>query len=696
MQNVYVSIVGTQPMAVINPLSVLKKEGYKIDDVKLLTTLKTEETAQSLKQFIQNRMEIPEAGIQIIPISDTDKEQGGRPSAWNAFFTFLNGKDNVFFNTAGGMNFQIAGCIKMAEASHLYFLYPEYSGLHLIKYDNRTITQNAHTPTPPLQLKASDILGLHEIKYQSIVERKSRTHDLFKKLGLDSKMPPGCLKDVKIGQLEFDYIWAENNEVIFLTSLWSSGTKKPGHYLAKARDVINAALERSTFNDLFHRKILVFTDGKSQMERIGSTSKLEMVHIDEKLPESHMKIKLIFALKLDGANLSTGILHTRSTQLILNDSLPSSVLFLDLAKDILPSMIALFSHRPERVVFIYTPGDPAIKENIESIKKNRELLAAIKVKQVEFYPAGYLGLEILDIPKPDEKKIWINITPGLKSHVLFLVTLSNKMGGEIFSMDNKAGVLKNLMTQEASPLSGPDPSALLRLQGETFLNSYHAGKRICKQNHKQNKVWDGILSFIRLLNKQDESIIPLFLEQHSSDGTQRFKVADYKSNNGDATITLEGQEPINFDMNGGEWFESLVGYAMFQCGADDVRCRIRTEHCEEIQKKALKGGYKKPFKDDIDVAALFGSRYFIISCKATEEKNTKKYSKEAKAFANLFGRFAQPMLCFLKYNGEPVLPQNNDGVGVFGYRTFIDPEKMKKFLKETATGRQTTHTLIGK
>jgi len=480
--------------------------------------------------------------------------------------------------------------------------------------------------------------------------------------------------------------------VIFLTSLWSFGKKKPGYYLAKARDVINAALERSTFNDLFHRRILVFTDKKSQRQRIDSTSKLEMVHIDKKLPENRIKTKLISTLKLDGANLSTGIFYTRLT---LNDSLSSSVLFLDLAKDILPSMIALFSHRPERVVFIYTPGDPAIEKNIESIKKNRELLAAIKVKQVEFYPAGYLGLEILDIPKPDEKKIWINITPGLKSHVLFLVTLSNNMGGEIFSMDNKAGMLKNLMTQECSPLSGPDPSALLRLQGENFLNSYHAGKRICKKSHKQNKAWDGILSFIRLLNKQDESIIPLFLERHSSDDTQRFKGAGYKSNNGNATITLKGQKPIKFDMNGGEWFESLVGYAMLQCGADDVRCRIRTEHFKEIQKKALKGGYKKPFKDDIDVAALFGSRYFIISCKATEEKNTKKYSEEAKAFANLFGRFAQPMLCFLKYDGEPVLPHNNDGVAVFGYRTFIDPEKMKKLLKETATGRQTTHTLIG-
>lgn len=684
MNNTYVSIIGTQPMSVLNPLSVLINEGFTITCIKLLATTRTADLAQNLKKFLLNRLKFPESVIDIIPICSADSEKENKLSAEQAFSKILNTDDMIFFNTAGGMNFQIAACIKTAEKNHLYFLYPESTGVHLIEYENKTIKNHAQSPTEPLAIKTKDILDLQGVQCVPIDNdnRENKTHTLLKQNNLISKIPPGAVRNIQINAVDFDYIWADRNELVFITSLWYIGKKNKEYYLSKTRNILNAAQGRSEFKDLFHRRVIVITDEKYQKHRIEGASKLEIIFIDWQ-STINLKGLLTYKLNLNSTWLPSSPSRPQIMKQTLAENPTASVLFVDLGKDILPTLIALFSHRPDRVVFIYTPGEAIIDQSIKSIKANAHLLARAGVKQIEFYPAGYAGLEILDIPDPPEKKIWMNISPGLKGHIPFLVMAATRMGGDIFSIDNSSQTLKNLLTKETIPLSGPDPETLLVLKGEKLLDPGMTGKDI--QNREA--VWEGILSFIHFLTRQNESIKPLFREKVTDQ--KIFDGAIYKSNKGKVSLFLN-ERHIHWRLNGGEWFELLIGYVMLNCGADDVRVRIRTRQSEEIEEKVLKYEKKTPHKDDIDVVARFKNQYFVISCKATEKKSIAKYSQEAKAFSHIFGRFVQPMLCFLKYEGQPVTPQDNNGVTVFGYQTFMDPEKMKSLLNKASVSRQTT------
>jgi hypothetical protein len=46
-----------------------------------------------------------------------------------------------------------------------------------------------------------------------------------------------------------------------------------------------------------------------------------------------------------------------------------------------------------------------------------------------------------------------------------------------------------------------------------------------------------------------------------------------------------GKELVNYPWHKGMWFERLVGYALVQCGADDVQTQLKTAWSQVIREK---------------------------------------------------------------------------------------------------------------
>lgn len=94
-----------------------------------------------------------------------------------------------------------------------------------------------------------------------------------------------------------------------------------------------------------------------------------------------------------------------------------------------------------------------------------------------------------------------------------------------------------------------------------------------------------------------------------------------------------------------------------------------------------------PFRTDIDVVGQFGGDTYVVSCKATRKRHPNAEAAEVSAMASLFGRFAVPLVCFLKYDGPPVTA---NGVHVFGYRTLADESAMRQLLNDAIEPRRKT------
>ena len=90
---------------------------------------------------------------------------------------------------------------------------------------------------------------------------------------------------------------------------------------------------------------------------------------------------------------------------------------------------------------------------------------------------------------------------------------------------------------------------------------------------------------------------------------------------------------------------------------------------------------------DIDVAARFGATYYVVECKATTNEKDQIAIQKAQVDASLIGRFAVPLVAFLKYGGEPY--RKND-VYVFGHKTFCDPQALMALTTTAVRERRKT------
>ncbi len=642
-------------MAVVNPFLVVKEN---VDKVILLATKRSKEYADRIKSFIDGHL-IGNLTVVIRNISDNLVVNNSLLPAHEEMLRHIRPGKGFYFNIAGGMNFQIAACVKAIYDTNLIssceLLYPEEKGTHSTYLDKNNIIVNNLMPNP----KAVDILTLQgiEFSYPNRV-RDSFLHYVLCKLQINL---PRDMDDILICDIFFDLCWNAGNTLKLLKVIHKSrDSDKPSKwFLEETRKLISLANDRNKLGDLYSEKIAVLTNivtvkehllseangridvfpiagGNDSTESIGPRIR-EFLGMDSIAVPSDISNKATF--KIDTINISGN----------------KSILYATIGKDLTPTLIALCSHKPDLAFLLYTSDT---EEHAIRLKEN---VKHLPVGNISLIKTGINALEIVGYAEelPSLERTEFNITPGTKSHAAALSLISCMKKGEIFSLENKSAESIAITSSNTRyPYDAPNIEIFLMLKG---IKTQSPGKTMeYLTNHRRSKVYNDVL---------------LFLSQ-KTDATGEIIKATYRKK----LIEIDSYE-------NDRWFEELLGYAFLKCGADDVRVRIKLDRDKKVKEHLTnKYGRAEPLSE-IDVVARFGAKYYCISCKSG--KKHKFASGEIHAVSKIFGRYAIPLLAKINHKGEPRCGE--DEVFVFGPHTFTNSINLKKIVNDASQIKKTTH-----
>jgi hypothetical protein len=687
---IFISLMGTQALAVLNPLLALVEQGQKPDKVYILPTKLTRDRADILKHYLVQEI-FSEQDIRIVPVSNTLESSEYGPAAQHAVCDILSeDSKDITFNIAGGMNFQIAACVQSLSPRRCLFVYPEFDKVSAIIVEHEEIVSSDSLPLP----KPVDVFALQGIRVEKL-ETKSSDHRFLEKFLQQNRisLPGDALKNVAVRndqsgrRVDFDLVWNSGNHLHFLKSFKAKNEAKTKEdHLKDIRAIITVATNRELFSELYDRKIGVLTDHTLFDERIQKEggNKVRSFFLNHSSFTGFLTLELnrfMNPVQVPEKNMSDIEIDSFDTG---KNKPGNDVLILSLGTDIDPSLIALWSHQPKHACFVYTAGNDVVEDFKTNMKTHKKILP---VETVSFYPVSVSGAEILDIEIPGEHTALVNITPGTKGHTTFLALWAVKNGGRIFSLNNAAKTFQQIPEGDSGVQRKPGILDYLKIKGFRVQN--HGGAKKGLKKHWGQ--YERILEFLRMMDRERVPVSnfyqkPVILKKSGAKSVCNFKKEK-------VTISQPGKSNMTFSVRQNEWFESLTAYVVLQCGAKDVRIRFRSAWSEPVEEhliKKYKNGkdYTPPFMSDVDVIATLDNTYYVISCKATKEHNADEFTAEANAFASLFGRFAVPMLCYLKYDGQPY--NSSNGVYIFGYKTLCDTQQMKALLAKALADRSRT------
>lgn len=628
-ETIFISLVGTQILAVLNPLLSILREN-KPELIVLIPTVKTLDKANSIKAYLEEKLKIENvveissseliADAQFPPAHEIVRKYSDRP---------------IYFNLAGGMNFQIASCVSHLDYKNTTFLYPESTGVHQIRVVDDKVLSHKILPLPKVE-NLLEIFKMQGVKLIKLNQNRSNFFTWALKLS-NLSVPRDALENIEINRVAFDLVINLGNEIRFLKVIHKStdDRRTSEDFLSEVDKVVDFALDRNRAYELYHRKIFVLTNIPTISERIKKegSGKVEVIDgLNRDLCVSGLR--LFFGYQEQSPQLFKSQIETYETS---KNQHSKTILLTSLGENLMPTLIALWSHRPSKAILFYTPGDSEILKIKNALVSNLDLLP---VSSVSFYPVSITGQEILKMPKPDDGSVEVNISPGTKGHGAFLTLWAKVHSAEIFSIETKSQTLKSISTGAEKSLSAPSPVAYLRLTGKELLS----------------------------IGKDKESLL--------SNSKFYEDMLDKICRQG--TIYIKG-----------DVFEELVGYVFAKLDADDVNVRVRTRWSEKTEKFLINKYGMTPHMTDIDVVARFGVNYYVISCKAGKVSDFDHVTREVSAAGKaLFGRFTVPLVSHFLYS--EVEPMLKNGVWIFGYKTLINQDSIRELIEKAIKERRTT------
>jgi hypothetical protein len=663
-------------MSVLNPLLAFTLYREKPFAVDLLTT--REERSKSLAKTIikfltaSERFHFESSQFVTREISDSlDWDDYGRPPA-HKIIREISDLGDIAFNLAGGMNFQIAACVYEIPLEKCIYLYPEAVGVHAWQFQDSSPTYYDLYPLP----NPVDVLSLQGIHSERGVSRSISGFFKreFEKAGIT--LSKRGMMPVRIGDVLFEHSWNHGNELRFMKIIHKQigDEKNDKFYLRESRKIISLASKRDAFGELYHRRIGVLTNIPTVAERLKEEGGGKIQVIEIKYDRSSSQNALQESLRnffhhptMTSINESGISIHNDSLSNITRETM----LYIAFGRNLMPTCIGLWTHKPSKVCLLYTPSDPEVQRIKNAFMEYKNLLPT---REIQFIPISIEGVEILDLfngSEPDKTEV--NITPGTKGHTTFL-TLWSKLHEvkKIYSIETKSQKLIDIITGDACPLKGPSPCEYLLLSGKVIKETGADAKKLQGNSKRYNEV----INFMRQMLKEKGNINDFPFKNID------LQNACYRVDKRCGEIISKGkqQNKTKWSLVNSTWFEELIGYCSLKSGADDVQVRIRTPHEHQIEEH-LREKYPDGniFLTDIDLCVRFNANYYVISCKATQREKSEVTAEEVVAMANHFGRFAVPLISFLKYGGDPFKTKN--GVFCFGYKTFMNFEALNGLFK---------------
>ena len=681
----FVSIVGTQVMAVLNPLLALAAEGKKPASVVLMTTTNklSMELAERLKDFLigprfpYQPAYLPDQ-IDIRPIVIIRREPDSPPTCAEVLAD-ITASDKVLLNIAGGMNFQIAAMLAVAPREGLTLIYPEMTGVHLYSLAEGALRSRLlPLPTP---VDVLTLQGFHPDKATGTVG--NFLTDIMKKCNL--KFPPNALRGVRVGGVLFDLLWNTGNEIRLLICV--HGKDWNGDEIRDlCRSLMAIAANRSTLGELFHRSITVVTDQPrafSRLQREGQRKLIPLFWRDTTFGRAGFKN--LWHRSGELAN------SPASNQPVILPPISMSRLLLvtPLGKDLTPTLIAIYTHRPDILLLPYTPGIAEIDRHRQALEDHAVLLP---VANIHFVPIRFDCRDLLEkLPVPPEGvTVEVNLTPGTKAQTALLSWWGQRVGAALFTLNNQRGEAQQIGGDCAYPCVAPSPIDLLTLSGHRINSSAWVTR---KGNTPVDDRWlqdnrESLQALAILLTEvadQQPGQLKTILGQEvvTTAGTCGATIDN------DFVLKSSDGKSFSFSRKNDIWFEDLLGMQLRRSGADNVYLRLETRWGDDEENRDIVKYQEVSPLSEVDVTARFGTNYLVISCKSGKGGSKLAISTEAMAYAALFGRYARPVVAYLRHQGEPKRHAIT-GVWEMGPATFADADRLRDFAQRVFRESQTT------
>lgn len=676
----FVSIVGTQAMAVLNPLMALVRHDgeLKPDRVVLLNTSFSRDFAVSAKKFLVDGEIYPEEAVQLIGISSSLVAENNLEPV-DCVVRDIQKDAEIIFNLAGGMNFQIAAVLHTLDLEKSRLVYPENSGIHLYRWADGRIRKEILALPPALDiLKLFSVQGITwkadpNVKLTKLLANALRDSNL--------QLPQDALYHVQFAEndygiapwsLSFDLVFNEGNRLCLLAVLPSGSDNKE-----RARKLIDIASGRTHLGHLYDRRIGVLTNATEIADRlrIEAGNKIDVIEIPQNSPFP----KLALSKFLGGGQMQNNLILGRESVETGKKTGNAISLYLPLGKNLIPSLKAIWTRKPATACLLYTQQDRTVAGIKETLKRHAALFPC---SRLEFIPVSFSGEDILDIPCPTEGSAEVNITPGTKSQGAFLALWAKFHGAKTYSLLNDPPELVSLGSDQRIRISLPRPETLLVLSG-TRIKSPGTSSPECwtpaLHSFLAGAIAEGLdikgFPEIELTLQDGRAVEPKNGKLRILDSSGKVQAAfPYANRSG-------GRE--------GGWFESLVAYAAREAARDKPQINIKTAWTDEQEKiLAKRFGTSSLHLSEVDVVIPFEGNYHLFSCKATTKLNgITALLEEVRAQASLFERNTIPYIAHLEHSGEP---QCKDGVWVLGCKTLTDTQVLRTLMHHAQEKRQTT------
>lgn len=385
----------------------------------------------------------------------------------------------------------------------------------------------------------------------------------------------------------------------------------------------------------------------------------------------------------------------------------SDTLILALGSDIITTINATIAHRKnnkiKNVIIVATVNDSEIKELADNTKDYFEKAGL----HTQILPTDINGSNILKslVKESSATNIHVNITPGSKGQTASLSYWASKNEVLIWSILTRTAQLKCISDENKDSdeflVEACDIKDYLKIlypyadlfrddteEEKKFMSLLLKQMRAClNENIKWEQVRDSYSKFIvggiSLSFRRDYSVSP------SSNNK--------KSNRGSFILKDENNNVFTYEVDGGDWFESLTSQALREAGCNYSYARTRLPFEEKLQEK-LEKTYQDVFRLDMDAIASWHGVHVMVSCKAQELGTGKanpldRVAVEAQDVTASLNRFAIPVVCYL-YKGDTtqfVSEEDNKKktIPVIDWTDLCQSEKLKEILENARLNKST-------
>jgi hypothetical protein len=289
------------------------------------------------------------------------------------------------------------------------------------------------------------------------------------------------------------------------------------------------------------------------------------------------------------------------------------------------NLVALSTHSPNLCVVVYDGATVSIREGA------RRLLDVAQeccpgIERIEFVESDHLGSGVLDrIPKLRQRLAeedspysgsWdFNLTPGTKEQTDSLIQTSQQ-GDRLWSLDKRGANairIDGTGSEPGLPQNHPGILPVAKYVGGPLREK---GMRMIPASLEQSGALQAAKDIFSFLKENEGPLSAV-----SNDKSFVWCEAGTLKTRDGREYTLESLFP-RFDFAGDEnrWFEAFVAAALVDAGADEVICNLKWQWYTDHDRRP--DGWH--FRDELDIAARFGTNLIAVSCKTGNYDDLRK------------------------------------------------------------------------